>query len=190
MAEIKQEEMVKPFNIDYEEANKRQQASMVPSSSSQDKKSIADDLNINTEDEKEPETQSDNGEDKPKGKKSPLQKMFDILPPGSKDPNRKLYLLLLIITSDVDNQEDENTFKFIKGRQEVYDYIKGELEAGVNLDCMKSLVLVDSPKISISKGVSVYSFMNDMRERGNVIDVSSFDIEDYFYEVDEEAEQD
>ena len=108
----------------------------------------------------------------------------------SKDPNRKLYLLLLIITSDVDNQEDENTFKFIKGRQEVYDYIKGELEAGVNLDCMKSLVLVDSPKISISKGVSVYSFMNDMRERGNVIDVSSFDIEDYFYEVDEEAEQD
>lgn len=190
-------EQVRPFVIDHEAASKMQKATMVLTQS-EGKKSVADDLIVSEAEEKQPKKKSQkqpkvkiqSEEKKIPEEKSTLQRMFNILPPGSKDPNRKLYLLLLVITGTKDNEEDEHTFKFIHGRQEVYDFIKKDLEAGVEIDCMKSLIIVDSSRVPISKGVPVYTFMKDAKDRETVIDVSSFDIQDYYYELpDEDKEQ-
>lgn len=126
-----------------------------------------------------------------------LVQPFRIVPPGENvkpgsfmedTPSvNKLYLLLLYITSSDDNVEEEHIFKFVRGRQNAYDALKELLETEGNVDCMKSRVLVDSPKIQISHKCSVFTFMRDMKERKLIEDDSRFDIYDYYYE---EAEED
>ena len=54
---------------------------------------------------------------------------------------------------------------------------------------MKSLVFVDSPKIRISNKLNVYTFMKDMKFSDKIVDESSFDIQDYYYELEENDEE-
>ena len=89
---------------------------------------------------------------------------------------------------DLDGEEIRD-FEFFEGTsQDLYDYLKAEIEADsdTQLDVMRSRILVDSPKISISHKCSVYMFMKDLRNRGVVMDDTSFDIEDYFYSFENE----
>ena len=99
-------------------------------------------------------------------------------------PSTKLYLVLKYYDEkDLDGEEIRD-FEFFEGTsQDLYDYLKAEIEADsdTQLDVMRSRILVDSPKISISHKCSVYMFMKDLRNRGVVLDNTSFDIEDYFY---------
>lgn len=194
-----EEEMVKPFTIDHEYVMQNQQNSMVPTGNSDSDDSVADELQVPDKGNKEksqdnkPKKKSIKDKVKPLSKepepKSGLKKMFNILPEGMADPNHKKYLVLLYITSTEDNIEDGKDFFFENGRQAVYDRIKGMLENNWNIDCMRSLVFVDSPKITIASHTTIYSFMRDVREQKKVIDDSSFDIEDYYYEVDEEESE-
>ena len=56
---------------------------------------------------------------------------------------------------------------------------------------MKSRVYVDAPDVQISRKVSFYIFMKNMKVTGRVVDDTSFDIEDYKYdeENDENGEK-
>lgn len=104
----------------------------------------------------------------------------------------KLYLILLVFNHNYDGGEDTRDFEFIHGRQFTYDRLKQLLtdpNTEEQLDAMKSLVFVDSPKIQISKRLSVYQFMRDMKINDKVTDNSSFDIQDYYYELEENNEE-
>lgn len=103
----------------------------------------------------------------------------------------KLYLLLLVFSHD--EYEDERTFEFIEGTSaEVYNYIKMLLEDDndLKLDLKKSTILVDSPRVTISKRINLYKFMKNVIVTGKVIDDSGFNIDDFYYgdEDDEEEE--
>ena len=104
-------------------------------------------------------------------------------------PSTKLYLVLKYYDEkDLDGEEIRD-FEFFEGTsQDLYDYLKAEIEADsdTQLDVMRSRILVDSPKISISHKCSAYMFMKDLRNRGVVLDNTSFDIEDYFYSFETE----
>ena len=102
----------------------------------------------------------------------------------------KMYLVLYVYTSQ--DGEDIRDFEFITGRQNTYDRIKELLIATEDceqLDAMKSLVFVDSPKIQISNRLNAYTFMKDMRLNNKIVDDTSFDINDYYYEVDNNEEK-
>lgn len=102
----------------------------------------------------------------------------------------KMYLVLYVYTCQ--SGEDIHDFEFIIGRQDTYDKIKELLinsDTDEQLDAMRSLVFVDSPKIQISNRLSIYSFMKDMKFNGKIDDDTSFDINDYYYEVEVENEE-
>lgn len=103
----------------------------------------------------------------------------------------KEYLLLLVFTKD--EYEDERTFEFITGTTaDVYKFIKNQM-ANDNESCLdikKSFVIVDSPKVSISKRITVYKFMKNAIITGKVIEESGFNIDEFYYEdSDEENEE-
>ena len=186
------QEQIKPFTIDHDYAMRNQQSSMVPGESN-DEQSVADDLKIPDKEIKKTDTIPEEKVEELKKRptlRDGMKKMFSLLPEGSKDPNHKMYLVLLYIPSMEDNIEDSKDFFFKTGRQAVYDRIKELLEENPNIDCMKSLIFVDSPNITISNRTSVYSFMKDVRERKSVIDDTSFDIRDFYYDPgDEDTER-
>lgn len=115
--------------------------------------------------------------------KKPMVKPFRMDPAVNKE---KLYLILLYI-NDGNDTEYLQEFQFIKGRQQTYDTLKSYLEnEDIEVDAMKSRVLVDSPKVTISHKYSVFAFMRDMKERLAVKDDTSFDINDYYYDEENE----
>ena len=92
----------------------------------------------------------------------------------------KIYLVLL---DGVD--KDETTkfrdWEFIEGRQKAYDYIKSMIESEyLNIDILESKIIVNSEKVKIDDGISIYEFMKTMKEKDKIIDYTSFDIEDYY----------
>ena len=121
------------------------------------------------------------------GKK--LKKPFLIESKEKSDGSTKLYLILLYFESRGDDCENVRDFAFITGRDIVYKTLKEYLEdtdSDLQLDAMKSRVLVDSPKVQISHPYSVFAFMRDMKEKLLVTDNSSFDIYDYYYDEENE----
>lgn len=101
-------------------------------------------------------------------------------------PKEKLYLILKIYEDQENDSEELRDFEFFTGTsQNLYDHLKEEIELNSGIDVMRSRVLVDSPNISISHKCSVFMFMRDTKDLGKIIDDSSFDINDYYYEVDE-----
>lgn len=117
-------------------------------------------------------------------------------------PVKKLYLLLKVY-NDFDAGEGESEqprdWEFFSGTsQELYDKVKEEIleseDSSVRqkIDVMQSIILVNSTKVTIEIAVSknrpcsYYTIMKNLREQGKVIDDSSFDIEDYKYDVDNE----
>lgn len=129
------------------------------------------------------------GEEERKASQEKMTKPFVMDLDYAKSEN-KLYLIL-IVYSRIDG-EDMHDFEFVTGRQNVYDRIKELLtanERGEEVDAMKSLIFVDSPKVQISKKLSLYRFMKDMKINDKVIDESSFDIQDYYYEEENGNEE-
>lgn len=196
-----EKELIKPFTIDHDAIMQNQQNAMIPSGNDNENgESVADQLHIpnakhentndNTKSKPNKKQKNQEKEEESKDSKSGLRRMFDILPEGAANPNKKMYLVLLYINSNTDNVEDEKDFFFEVGRQAVYSRIRDMLVDGVDIDCMKSLIFVDSPMITISARTTVYSFMKTVREQNKVIDETSFDIEDYYYDIeDSESEE-
>lgn len=114
-------------------------------------------------------------------------------------PKLKLYLLLKYYEdTDGEGGEQKRDFEFFEGTtQELYDKIREELiesddsSVRLKLDAMKSRVYVDAPDVQISRKVSFYIFMKNMKVTGRIVDDTSFDIEDYKYdeENDENGEK-
>lgn len=89
----------------------------------------------------------------------------------------KTYLVLLDGESEGQKFRD---WEIVVGRQKAYDYIKNMLESNyAEIDIHKSKIIVDSEKVKVTDGVSIYKFMKGMKNNDKVIDYSSFDIEDY-----------
>ena len=82
----------------------------------------------------------------------------------------------------------------------MYDKVREEIlesdDSSVRqkIDVMKSMILVDSNKITIgvamskNKPCSMYKIMKNLKEQGRAVDDTSFDIEDYKYDTDNEEE--
>lgn len=87
--------------------------------------------------------------------------------PLSIHPEEKEYLLLY--TGEYEGEEIKS-YEFIKGRTNIYEFIKNMIEC---IDIHESLVLSESVKIS--DAISVYKFMKTFEEYFK----DSFDIEDY-----------
>lgn len=118
-----------------------------------------------------------------------LQKMITI---DETMVQNKEYLLLTEFVLSDDNAENERNFEFITGTTaDIYNHIKNMMFDGnvAGLDIMHSYIIVDSPKVSISKRITIYKFMKNAIVTGKVIDESGFDIEDYFYEDPDESEE-
>ena len=96
----------------------------------------------------------------------------------------KIYLILI---DGIDKETDEKyrDWELVEGRQEAYDYIKNMLESEyVLIDVYKSKIIVNSEKVKITDGLSIYEFMKMMKEKDKVIDYTSFDIEDYVGDIE------
>ena len=110
------------------------------------------------------------------------------------DDNKKY--LILITGEECSNENIEyRSWEIIESRQMTYDWIKelllnGDENNGFIFDIMKSKVLVDSENVPLSKAISVYRFMILMKTEDKVVDDSTFDIEDYAYELEEDKEGD
>ena len=109
------------------------------------------------------------------------------------DDNKKY--LILITGEEYSNENIEyRSWEIIESRQMTYDWIKelllnGDENNGFIFDIMKSKVLVDSENVPLSKAISVYRFMTLMKTEDKVVDDSTFDIEDYAYNLEEEGEE-
>ena len=117
--------------------------------------------------------------------------------------NGDLYKYLILLEGEYRKGDGESyrSFEFVTGRQAAYDYIKDILE-NMNdsdfeyvLDVSKSRIISeppvitkDTPRITLSNMLTLYSFMKAMKEKHKIIDESSFSVEDYFdgYIEDEE----
>lgn len=129
------------------------------------------------------------GEEAVKERHEKLQKPFIMDETMMKE---KEYLVLMEFEFPEEDRENERFFDFITGTTAtVYDYIKdimyNDNEAG--LDIMHSYVLVDSPKVSISKRITIYKFMKNAIVTGKVIDESGFNIDEFYYEDPDEEEE-
>lgn len=121
-----------------------------------------------------------------------------------KNKNGDLYKYLILLEGEYKYKDGENykSFELITGRQAAYDFIKDILENMHDsdyeymLDVSKSRIISeppvitpDTPRITLSNMLTLYSFMKIMRERNKIVDDSSFDIEDYFDEDIDNEEQ-
>lgn len=112
-----------------------------------------------------------------------------------KNKNGDLYKYLILLEGEYKDGDGENykSFEMIQGRQAAYDFIKEILENMTDsdyeyiLDVSKSKIISeppviteDTPRITLSNMLSVYSFMKIMRQQNKIKDDTSFDIEDYF----------
>lgn len=96
----------------------------------------------------------------------------------------KTYLILI---DGENNDAAYRDWEIVIGRQAAYDYIKNLLESSyASINVQKSKIIVDSDKVKISDGVSIYKFMKSMKEQDKIIDYTSFDIDDYINDEDAE----
>lgn len=103
---------------------------------------------------------------------------------------QKLYLILIYITNNADGGENERDWEFFRGTtQELYDHVKFLMSNDTHtmkFDAMRSKIFVDSPSITIgAKNTSVFRIMLELREKGRVEDNTSFDIHDYYWDVED-----
>ena len=92
----------------------------------------------------------------------------------------KVYLILIDGIDKEDDTKPYRDWELVTGRQAAYDYIKSMLENEyIIINVEESKIIVDSEKVKISDGVSIYAFMENMKENDKIIDYTSFDIEDY-----------
>ena len=89
--------------------------------------------------------------------------------------------LILIDGEEIDGDGSRfRDWEVVVGRQKAYDYIKNMLENGyVSINVDTSKIIVNSEKVKVLNGLTIYEFMKAMKDEEKVIDYSSFDIEDY-----------
>ena len=106
-------------------------------------------------------------------------------------PQIKMYLILSEYSYD--NNEDQiiHDWELFYGTtQDLYDHLKLLItDDGVNYDVMKSRLLVNGENTRLKNNASVYQFMSMQIERGNVVDETDFDINDYYYDLPEDEEE-
>lgn len=96
-----------------------------------------------------------------------------------KNPNEKMYLVLL--KGDyIDNEVAEyRDFEWIVGRQNLYEYLRDHITNEGDdcfiIDIHKSLIISES--VNILDSISVYEFMKSFKDIVN--DDTGFDIEEY-----------
>lgn len=95
-----------------------------------------------------------------------------------RSPESKQYLLLMFFK---ESTQREKTFEIITGRQEVYDFIKENIE---DLDIINSHILVEG--VALEECANVYSFMKHMEQ---YFPDENFCIDDY-REQDDEVQED
>ena len=129
-------------------------------------KSIVDDDNYEDEEDEE----------------LPGEQMREAITFVGEDPTTKVYLLLLTLYEEIDNDYDEDDelsiireWHTVTGRQETYDYLKVLIENN-GIDVHKSFIL--SGETAPEKAITVYRFMKVCLESNKVRDRSGFDIDD------------
>lgn len=96
----------------------------------------------------------------------------------------KVYLLLLTFDVPEEDGEFNQKWEFVKGREAAYNRIKELIldfyETYHPLIIGESYIAVDTMKAKITDSKPIYKFMKDVIERGQIVDESGFDIDDYF----------
>lgn len=111
----------------------------------------------------------------------------------------KRYKYLILIDGEYKEdkgfEERYRTYEIIQGRQDAYDFIKTALQAQDDGDCEYIIdvstshiiaeppaeIIEQTPRITLSNMISLYSFMVAMRREKLVIDEDeSFNIDNYF----------
>ena len=120
-----------------------------------------------------------------------------------KNKNGDIYKYLILLEGEYKDRDGENykSFEMIQGRQAAYDLIKDILEHMNEpdyeyiLDVSKSKIISEppvitdeTPRITLSNMLTLYSFMKIMRQQNKIKDDTSFDIEDYFDDYIENEE--
>lgn len=109
-------------------------------------------------------------------------------------PQIKMYLILSEYSY---NDHDDDKIQYIRDweifygtTQDLYDHLIILItDDGVEYDVMKSRLLVNGENTRLKNNASVYQFMKMQIERGNAVDETDFDIEDYYYELPEDEEE-
>lgn len=99
----------------------------------------------------------------------------------------KTYLILIDGEETSEGGSRFRDWEIVTGRQNAYDYIKNMLEniyVSINVDTSK--IIVNSDKVKVLNGLTIYEFMKAMKDEDKVIDYTSFDIDDYLGDGDVE----
>lgn len=106
-------------------------------------------------------------------------------------PQIKMYLILSEYSYIENPDQIIHDWELFYGTtQDLYDHLKLLItDEGANYDVMKSRLLVNGENTRLKNNASVYQFMSMQIERGNVIDDTNFDIEDYYYDLPDEEEE-
>lgn len=106
-------------------------------------------------------------------------------------PQIKMYLILSEYSYDDSEDQIIHDWELFYGTtQDLYDHLKLLItDEGVNYDVMKSRLLVNGENTRLKNNASVYQFMSMQIERGNVVDETDFDIEEYYYDLPEDEEE-
>lgn len=96
----------------------------------------------------------------------------------------KVYLLLLTYDVPEEDGEFNQKWEFVKGRENAYKRIRDEIiesfETNHPLIIDESFIAVDTMKMKITDSKPIHKFMKDVVARGQVIEDTGFNIDDYF----------
>lgn len=97
----------------------------------------------------------------------------------------KIYLLLLTYDVSEEDGDFNQRWEFVKGREAAYNRIKEEIiysfeKTNHPLIIDESFIAVDTMKSKITDSKPIHKFMKDVITRGQVVDNSGFNIDDYF----------
>lgn len=91
-------------------------------------------------------------------------------------PENRKYLLLLRLYIEDSNIDAADTFKWIVGRQEVYDYLKNLIKSDA-IDIEESEIVTETTRLV--ERITIHRFMRMMFDEHLVEDEDGFDIDEY-----------
>ena len=103
-------------------------------------------------------------------KKKPVDPIVRRIKPGE-----NIKYLLLIKTPN----SDETYWEVIKGREEVYNYIKNNIDI---IDPDESFIAANKVELDLDDMHTIYDFIKWVKEKNDIVD--EFDIDDYKLGVD------
>lgn len=93
------------------------------------------------------------------------------------DSSVKPYLLLLKLTSDVDD-EDVTSWEVHIGRQDTYEHLRRLIEAEAIIPDESFILSGSTP---FEEAITIYRFMKVMVDKNLVVEETGFDIDDYHF---------